>query len=388
MKRVGIAIRALLHRAPEVQSDHEAGRLDVQPAAVLARARHFIADRQYIQAAQLLARYMEQAAPAGAASAMKTTRALCMSCADHIRLADELAAAARQHEDTARAICDRIDQVLSPFSAEPGVQAIVAAPLAPPVESAEADVAVALLGPLEVTVEGERIAHWGSQKSRTLFEYLVLHHDRPVRREVLMELLWPGHSPTSARNNLNVALYGLRNTLQSERVADHYVLYRDGCYLLSSRPRWWIDRDEFMSQLRRAQVDARAGRDEIAIKAYRRAIALYRGPLLEDDANDDWFASEQRCLHDLHLQALDGLADLYLRNQDLEAACDTAQTVLRQDAGRESAHRLLMRCYSHQQQKGLVVRQFRLCAKALRDDLGVTPTEETVRLFRELTASS
>ena len=311
-----------------------------------------------------------------------------MSCAEHVRLADELAAAAREHEDAAREISHRIDQVLSPLTAKPGVRAIIGPPLASSVESAQADVAVALLGPLEVTVEGERVAHWGSQKSRTLFEYLVLHHDRPVRREVLMELLWPGHSPTSARNNLNVALYGLRNTLQSERVTDQYVLYRDGCYLLSSRRRWWIDRDEFLSQLRRAQVEARAGQDEIAITAYQRAIALYRGPLLEDNASNDWFVSEQRCLHELHLQALDGLADLHLRNRDVEAACDTARTVLRQDAGRESAHRLLMRCYFHQQQKGLVVRQFRLCTAALRDDLGVSPAEETVRLFRELTAGS
>jgi len=360
------------------------------PEAVLIRARRLVADREFLPAALLLAHHLERPAPGAAVAAMETTRALCVSCADHLRLANDLATAARDHEAAAQEIRERLDQVLSPFVVQPADGAPAAPPHASAAEPAgrDADVAVAVLGPLEVSVRGERIAHWGSQKSRTAFQYLVLHRDRPVRREVLMELLWPGHSPTSARNNLNVCLYGLRHTLHAERARDQHVLYRDGCYLLSSQLTWWVDRDEFLSQLRRAQAEARAGRDELAIDGYQRAIALYRGPLLEDDANDDWFAAEQRSLHELHLQALDGLAGLHLRNRDVEAARDAAQRALRQDAGRESAHRLLMRCYSHQQQKGLVVRQFRQCAAALQDDLGVSPTEETVRLFRELTASA
>ncbi len=60
---------------------------------------------------------------------------------------------------------------------------------------------------------GVRVLRWSSLKARAVFQYLLLHHGRPVRREVLMELEWPNHSHSSARNNLNVALCSLRNTL-------------------------------------------------------------------------------------------------------------------------------------------------------------------------------
>jgi DNA-binding SARP family transcriptional activator len=43
-----------------------------------------------------------------------------------------------------------------------------------------------------------------------------------------------------------------------------------------------------------------------------------------------------------------------------------------------------MRCYASQHQQQLVGRQYRVCVDALRDELGVTPSDETVKLFREL----
>ena len=62
-------------------------------------------------------------------------------------------------------------------------------------------------------VAGRRVPRWTSLKARAVFQYLLIHQDRPIRRDVLMSLQWPDHSHTSARNNLNVALYSLRNTL-------------------------------------------------------------------------------------------------------------------------------------------------------------------------------
>jgi DNA-binding SARP family transcriptional activator len=60
-----------------------------------------------------------------------------------------------------------------------------------------------------------------------------VHQDRPTRRDVLMALQWPDHSHNSARNNLNVALYSLRNTLDGLEQGAQPIVYRDGCYILN-----------------------------------------------------------------------------------------------------------------------------------------------------------
>jgi DNA-binding SARP family transcriptional activator len=353
----------------------------------ISRAQQFITSGEFGAAARLLARLSTESSQADTAAAFDAARALCVSCAEHLRLGAELEGAAQKLLCLCRSLRPaELAGRSAPSQPDPSHQTVSAvSEIGPPGPATE--VTVAVLGSLEVTIQGRRVTGWGSQKSRTLFQYLVLHADRPARREVLMELLWPAHSSRSARNSLNVCLYGLRRSLHHAPPVDQYVVYRDGCYLLNPEVTWRIDRDEFLSLIAKAQAEARAGRVEQAIERYQSAIAVYRGQLLEDDPRSEWFEVEQRSLHERHLQALDDLALLHLRRGNIDAADNVANRILQQDAGRESAHRVLMRCHSQRHQQSLVARQFRLCLATLQRELGVSPAEETQRLFRELTAA-
>jgi DNA-binding SARP family transcriptional activator len=203
---------------------------------------------------------------------------------------------------------------------------------------------------------------------------------------VLMALQWPDHSHNSARNNLNVALYSLRNTLDGLSQNLQPILYRDGCYILNPELTWWIDRNEFLSALDFAQRARRADRLERAIDAYRKAVQLYRGALFEDDVAGEWYLPERHYLKGLYLQALEQLAEIYFELGDLPDAVRLAQLAVSSDPCCEPVHRMLMRCYASQNQQQLVSRQYRFCVSALKDELDVSPTEETVQLFHKLTS--
>jgi DNA-binding SARP family transcriptional activator len=248
----------------------------------------------------------------------------------------------------------------------------------------DADIAASALGPLEVHVAGRRVPRWTSLKARSVFQYLLIHQDRPIRRDVLMALQWPDHSHNSARNNLNVALYSLRNTLEGLGQGAQPIVYRDGCYVLNPELTWWIDRNEFLSAVGDARRAHREDRPERVIGAYRKAIGLYRGPLFEDDGDAEWYLPEQRRLQDLYGQALEGIAEIHFRLGELAEAQEFGQRALGHDSCSESAHRLLMRCYASRHQQQLVSRQYRTCVDALRDEVGVCPSDETTKLFREL----
>jgi DNA-binding SARP family transcriptional activator len=249
----------------------------------------------------------------------------------------------------------------------------------------DAGVAACVLGPLDLVVAGHRIMRWNSLKARTVFQYLVVH-GRPVRREVLMDLMWPDHSVGSARNNLNAALHSLRNTLDQHGREIQYILYKDGCYLPNPELMWWIDRTEFLTALQSAELARRGGHPDRVVNAYLRAVRLYRGPLFEDDRDGDWYIPEQRRLKELYIQAVEGLAEIHLEQHDLAAAVQFGQLALSADPCCEPAHRLLMRCYALQHQQQLVTRQYRLCSDALHDELGVSPGADTADLFHSLTS--
>jgi len=253
---------------------------------------------------------------------------------------------------------------------------------------ADADVTALMLGPLELDVGGRRVVRWHSLKARAVFQYLLIHHDRPVRRDVLMNLQWPGHTHTSARNNLNVALHSLRNTLDGPWHGLQPVLYQDGCYVLNPELKWWMDRDEFLSALSKAQLARASGQPHQAIRHYQRTVELYRGPLFEDDISDDWYLTERRHLDELYMAALESVAWMYFDLGDFASAEYFGQVALTSDPCCESVHRLLMRCYSSEHKQHLVTRQYRHCVDALRDELGVSPSAETRRLFFNLTSAS
>lgn len=252
----------------------------------------------------------------------------------------------------------------------------------------EADVTALILGPLELSVAGRPVVRWSSLKARAVFQYLLIHRGRPVRRDVLMDLQWPNHTYTSARNNLNVALYSLRNTLEGPWQGLQPILYQDGCYVLNSEIRWWVDRDEFLSALRKANLDRVSDHPMKAISHYEKAVEWYRGSLFEDDSTGDWYLAEQRHLDELYLQALESLGEIYLDLGEPASVQKFAQLALVRDPCCESVHRLLMRCYAAEHKQQLVSRQYSICVNALRDELGVSPGPETLRLFHDLTSAS
>jgi DNA-binding SARP family transcriptional activator len=202
------------------------------------------------------------------------------------------------------------------------------------------------------------------------------------------DLQWPDHSHNSARNNLNVALYSLRNTLDGSGQGVQPILYRDGCYILNPELTWWIDRNEFLSALRVAEAARRAHGAWHAIDAYEKAVQLYRGPLFEDDVAGEWFLPEQHHLKDLYLQALEHLTEVYFELGHLPEAVRFGRLATGADPCCESVHRLLMRCFAAQHQQQLVCREYRLCVSALCNELGVPPAAETVQLFRTLTSAT
>ena len=353
--------------------------------------------------------------------AVEYARRLCRLGAEHRQLADELEATAQLHRDSASRAGSRAASVLqaavpSPDPAPEGAYqpapdpasepapvphtALVALPdpaPAPPavplvaaaeqatVDGRQADVVVSALGPLEVRVGGVAVESWAGQRTRTLFEYLLVHR-RPVHREVLMELLWPGHTYASARNNLNVCLYGLRRALAVSRHDARHIVYRDGCYALNRALIWDVDRDRFVKAAEHGRRLA-AGSPGEAMVAFRGAVAAYAGPLFEGDPAADWFANERTALHELFLQVLEGLAGLLLDAGDVDEAQHALERLLREDGCRESAHRLLMSCFARRGQRDLVARQFQRCRTRLATELDITPSAETFDLFRELTAT-
>ncbi|GII03980.1 AfsR/SARP family transcriptional regulator [Planobispora takensis] len=237
-----------------------------------------------------------------------------------------------------------------------------------------------LLGGLRVTIGGRQVTGWSGHLGRAVLEYLLLRHPKPVRRDALADVFWPGVPESSARNRLNAVLYGLRGDLRKVTGSPVVVYEREG-YSLAAGLDVRLDTEEFMAGRAEAIRLRRAGDLEGAIGRHEAALALYSGELLEDSPYVTWVMPERERLSAAHLDLTESLAGLYLEAGAYAACADACRRLLVRDPCREEAHRLLMRCYARQNQPHRAAAQYELCRRELDAVLGMTPDPETDRLY-------
>jgi DNA-binding SARP family transcriptional activator len=215
---------------------------------------------------------------------------------------------------------------------------------------------------------------------------MLAHRDRPISKEILMDLLWRDVDPEAARNNLNVAIYGLRQAFRGVRPDFSHVLFQDDCYLLTPAMEVWVDAEEFMRRYEMGRSLEKRGKVAEAMREYEVAEGLYQGDYLEEDLYQDWPVPRRQGLRDSYLVSLDRLSLHYLDKKRYAACIRLCQKILAEDDCQEEAYRRLMRCYSRQGQRNLALRQYHLCVERLQKDLEVSPTDETLALYQRIRA--
>lgn len=244
--------------------------------------------------------------------------------------------------------------------------------------------AVYCLGPFQVYEDDIPIDEWSNGKGKSIFKYLITHRQHPVNKEVLMDLFWPDANPDAARNNLNVAIYGLRQTLRNDHSDFSHVLFQSDNYLLNPELQVWIDVEEFSNRIRSAQKLIQQGHLGLAIQEYQAAEGLYQGEFLLEDRYEEWLLPHRQNYQDAYLGVLDQLSSYYYDIQDYAACVILCHKMLAIESCREDTHRRLMRSYCRQRQHYLALRQYHQCVEALKKELDVVPDPTTAQLYERI----
>ena len=93
-----------------------------------------------------------------------------------------------------------------------------------------------ILGPLSI-VDGGREVELGRARERAVLSVLLLHANRVVSRDGLIDSLWGEDPPVAARNSLSVRITTLRKLLGGDRI-------------VSSLPGIWCGSSRMSSTLR------------------------------------------------------------------------------------------------------------------------------------------
>ena len=198
-------------------------------------------------------------------------------------------------------------------------------------------------------------------RSAMVLAYLAIR-DRPVRRSVVADALWPTLPEGRALASLRSAIYRLHAPARD-------TIIRATSASLELVP--WLRVD-----LRDAIVLARdlATSDRLP-SSVDRVIAVLGRELLPD-WEDNWIEPEREHFRQLRLRALEALAERLTEAGRFAEAVEVAQTALIVEPLSETAERALIEAFVDEGNEALAVREYETFRQRLWRDLRLRPTSD------------
>ena len=236
---------------------------------------------------------------------------------------------------------------------------------------------VRTFGGLSVTRPGDvqpiTQSEWQSRKARELFALiLVLSGRAQSTREILASYLWPEASDQKSQANFRVTLTRLNRTL-------NFPCIEQDVQFLSLNREWvWVDFWRFEELLKQWLTQKRE-KPHLAEKTAQEAMSLYRGDFLpemyEPPIND-----KQMELKEKAKKLLTWLTERHCERFEWQEAILLAYRLLAIDSVDERAHRVIMEGLWRQGDRTGALRQFGRLKTGLKQELGLSPSRETVTL--------
>ena len=228
---------------------------------------------------------------------------------------------------------------------------------------------IRILGPLEVWANGRQIAIGGGRQ-RALLGLLVIRQNEAVSTDALLDALWEGSPPDTARKALQNFVVQLRKSL--EPVGESVLVTMPPGYMLRVDPSV-VDAQRF----ERLAGDGRMFMSEEPARAsalLTEALSLWRGDALAEFAYASFAASEIARLEEARLAAIEDRIDADLaRGQSAELVPELEVLVAAHPLRDRLRGALMLALYrSGRQADALAV--YREGRTHFRDELGLDPS--------------
>ena len=220
------------------------------------------------------------------------------------------------------------------------------------------------------------LSDWQTRETRDLFFFLFFNQAQT--KEQIATVFWPDITPARLKMRFKTTIYRLRHAVGQE-----VILFEGERYSFNRGVDYTCDLEEFHTLLEAAK---NSKDDKEILNFLQKAVDLVQGPFLSN-IEADWVMPERVRQQEAYQFALLRLAELCLTQGQAESSLEASQRALLSDPMLEQAHRLRMRAYAALHDQTGLARQYQQCRRTLQSELGLQPSNETVRLYEQLIQS-
>ncbi len=254
-------------------------------------------------------------------------------------------------------------------------------------------VSVSVIGPIKVTMDGTPVS-FATNSTRSLLAYLAVELNRPQPRELLAALLWPNQTRAAAYTNLRQTIVRLRKAFPDRSDAATFLEISSQAIKLN-RELVTTDLASFEDLLAQCAAHTHDNNSNsttcpACLGRLKSAAALYQGEFLqglfleENEAFEEWLRFKRETLHQQALQVLQTLIKAHELTGEYVEMRHFAARQLAFDPLQEEAHADMMRALALTGDRTAALRQYEVCRKLLKTELGLEPNAETTVLFESI----
>jgi len=225
-----------------------------------------------------------------------------------------------------------------------------------------------VLGPIEVS-DGNRNLPLGGFRQRLVLSALLLHPNRSVTTDWLVDAVWGEAPPRTARKTLQVYISRLRSLLGAhaiEATSTGYILRLDPDVLDSNRFEQFADEGH-----RLLGIDPAA-----AAGALRRALSLWRGIPWGQFGDEPALQPEAQRLRERRLLAVEDRIEADLGTGHAAALIGELEGLVAEYPWRERFRAQLMLALYRAGRQSDALREFQSARRFLGEELGIEPSVE------------
>lgn len=238
-----------------------------------------------------------------------------------------------------------------------------------------------LLGPLQVLNDGAPMA-LGTPKQRAVLAMLLINRNRAVGVDALTDAVWSDAPPAGARASLHSYVSNLRKLLAAAGASTGLASAPPGYRL--TVPDGDCDLDRFLAARTSAARAAADGRFEQAARELTDALALWRGPVLDDLRGFDFADAFSTALAEDRLTAITSRAEAELVCGRAASLISELESLTAEHPYREPLWAQLISAYYVCERQSDALDAYQRLRTTLADELGVDPGPTLRALYEKI----
>jgi len=228
-----------------------------------------------------------------------------------------------------------------------------------------------VLGPLTI-IGDDGSATLTAHKMEVLLATLLSRAEQVVTTGQIYTELWGERAPRRANASLHVYISQLRRFLDRGQSAGNPIATRPPGYLIRIGEDE-LDANEFQAAVERGRNLLAAERYEEAAKALQAALAIWRGPALEDLCDGPIVNAYVTWLEESRIECIEMLVEAHLKLHRHREVIGQLHNLIAAYPLREVFYRYLMLALHYSERRAEALQVYQTVRKRLNEELGIEP---------------